>query len=120
MKIRLLHFLIPVTLFLSTAVNAQTSVSNDKTFALFGIESSNMTVLSEIEIILKSEPTLQMVRVDYTKKTVFVVSQEGVTLNAESIQSLLESRYQYVVCSQFGVLGLDETDFNTLFNCLDQ
>lgn len=120
MRIQLFHFLIPLTFFLCSPVNAQTVVSNNKTFALFGVELANSSVLPEIETILKSESSFEMVRVDYSKNTVFVVSQNGITISAQSLQNLLDAKFQFIVCSQFGVLGLNETNFSALFTCLDQ
>lgn len=120
MRIRLFHFLIPLTFFLCSTVIAQTGVTSNKTFALFGVESANSSVLTEIETTLKSEPSFEMVRVDYSKNTVFVVSQNGITISAQSLQNLLDAKFQFIVCSQFGVLGINEINFSALFTCLDQ
>lgn len=120
MKTLAFNFLFPVFLLVSGVVNAQTAGLGQKSFVLFGVSPAQASVLSEMEPILKADSGFEMVRVDYSRNSVYVVSQTGVLVNSAYLQNILGNNFQYVTCSQYGVYGYDEVNFNALFNCLAQ
>lgn len=101
-------------------LNAQTDISGAKSYALFGLPASQSAVLSEMEPILKAESSFEMVRVDYSRNSVFIVSRAGKVVNAQFIEELLKEKSGFIVCSQYGIYGYDEANFNAFYNCLAQ
>lgn len=101
-------------------LNAQTDMSGAKSYALFGLPASQSALLSEIELILKVESSFDMVRVDYTRNSVFIVSRAGKIVNSQFIEELLKDNYGFIVCSQYGIYGYDEANFKEFYNCLAQ
>ncbi|MCC6700620.1 MAG: hypothetical protein IT221_03805 [Fluviicola sp.] len=114
---RIILLLSIMLLFTSVEVNAQNSNESLQYFSVFTVKSDNQVHLKNLERTLLNNRNFEMVRVDYSRNSVFIVSSPGFVLNETTLQTLCGDDYQYVRCPQYGVQWWNQPDFDALYNC---
>lgn len=101
-------------------LNAQTNINHateNKTYAVFGLFESALLDWGQLEIQLKEVDSYEMVRIDPVRKTIFIVSKNGFQINEENLKLALGANFNSVKCLQLGVLGVNEINFEQLYEC---
>ncbi len=109
--------LVLAILFGASNLKAQTANAYSKSFVFFGMSKNNTYELKQLETILKDNSDFEMVRVDYSRNTVFVVSKSNVAIDETSMKSVCGNLFQLIKCSQYGVQGIDAVKFEELYEC---
>ena len=91
------------------SIAPQTNSPQTKSFVAFGVSGQHTYELKQLETILNNNPDYEMVRVDYSRNTVFIVSAAGVELTDDSLREISGANYAIIRCAQYGVYGVDDS-----------
>ena len=113
-----LYFML--VLFMTSNSFGQSSQENSATSIYFAqslFEVETIQEMEELEIHLKSNPSVKQVRTNFQEKRVFVVTNSIDNLTEDEFKSWFGSIALSLKCIQIGKLGVDEVQTFPFSNC---
>jgi len=106
-----------LTLTVLFTVNSAYTQDDSKTFVVFGVAVDHLSEFQKLGNLLKSNSNFDMVRIDPSRNTFFIVSKYGFEITEEFLKETCGTLFDAIRCAQYGTQWVDQPKFDELYEC---